>query len=347
MAEVYTIGSKLGYDLANGMKVGQSIQATDGSIWTKNLDGSITVQQWGKTLPAKITYEEKETAPLFTNKAETQAASRQESAAQMTGSGGYTSPYAADLQQVIAGIQNRKWDGWDQNTDPAYQAYRKEYLREADRTMQDTLAAYAQNTGGIAGSSAITAASQAADYYKSKLADAIPALHDSAYNRYLQEVAQKHNVANLLMNAESQEQSRYYQNISYALNKWAQMGYADQEVAGILGVAAGTPTSDQSYTDWNTAFNEQQYNDQREAKAKAEADAKLQETINAMAVKQGGKNDPPKAAGIPTFALLSEKDWENKKINYPSSEEAKYDSYREYMDDYYEYYWEVAYGFRS
>ena len=263
MAGIYTIGSKLGYDLANGMKVGQSIRATDGSVWTKNLDGSISVQHGGETLTGQITYQPTEAdSGKMPNNAKEQAAKRQEQAAQMSGGSGYTSPYADDLKQVIAGLQDSKWEGWNKDEDPAYQAYRKEYLREADRTMQDTLAAYAQNTGGIAGTSAITAASQASDYYKSKLADAIPTLHDNAYGRYLDDVAQKHNVANLLMNAESQAQSQHYQNISYALNKWAQMGYADQEVASILGVAAGTPTSDQSYSDWSTAFNEQQYNAQ-------------------------------------------------------------------------------------
>lgn len=288
MAGIYTIGTELGYKLVNGMKVGETIQIDDHTTWTKNLDGTVTATQWGQTLPTQITYKPTEAdSDKMTNNAKEQAAKRQQQAAAMGGGSGYNSPYADDLKQVIAGLQDSKWGGWDKDSDPAYQAYRKEYLREADRTMQDTLAAYAQNTGGIAGTSAITAASQASDYHKSKLADAIPTLHDNAYGRYLDEVAQKHNVANLLMNAESQAQSQHYQNISYALNKWAQMGYADQEVAGILGVAAGTPTSDQSYSDWSTAFNEQQYNAQQEAKAKAEADAKLQETLNAITVKPG------------------------------------------------------------
>lgn len=286
MAGVYTIGSKLGYDLANGMKVGQSIQATDGTVWTKNLDGTILVQQDGQTLTGQVTYQPTaEDTFTMPNNAQLQAAQRQESAAQMSGASEYVSPYAEDLRSVIAGLQDSKWEGWDKDADPAYQAYRKEYLREADRTMQDTLGAYALNTGGIAGSSAITAASQAADYYKSQLAGAIPTLHDNAYNRYLQGVAQQQNMANLLMSADAQAQSQYYQRISYALNKWAQLGYADREVAGILGVTAGTPTSDQSYSDWNTAFNEQQYNRQLEEQAAAEEAARVQELLSAVTVK--------------------------------------------------------------
>lgn len=238
----YKIGTKLGYDLANGMKPGDSITATDGSVWTKDASGGITVQHGGKTYAGEIVYKPEQTVS-------TPAA----------GNTGYSSSYSGQLKDVINELQNASWEGWNKDTDPSYQALRKEYLREADRTMEDTLARYSQNTGGIAGSQAISAASQAADYQKSKLSDAIPTLHDNAYNRWLGNLQQKQNAASLLLSAESQEQSQYYQQLNYAMNKWAQMGYADGEVASILGVAQGTPTSDQSYTDWAKAFEEQQY----------------------------------------------------------------------------------------
>jgi hypothetical protein len=239
MAGIYSIGSKLGYDLANGMKIGDTITATDGSVWTKNADGGITVQQGGKTYTGQITYQpQRQTSP---------------------GAQGPQTGYSQQLQDTIKELQNASWEGWDKNSDPSYQALRKEYLREADRTMDDTLARYAQNTGGIAGSQAIAAASQAADYQKAKLSDAIPTLHDNAYSRWLGNLQQKQNAANLMLNAENQAQSQYYNQLNYAMNKWAQMGYADGEVAAILGVAQGTPTSDQSYSDWAKAFDERKY----------------------------------------------------------------------------------------
>lgn len=246
MAGIYTIGSKQGYDLAMGMKPGDKVTASDKSVWTKNADGTISVFHNGQNLTGEITYQPPEPT-------------RQEQVAGMTGGSGYTSPYAANLQTVIAGLKDSKWEGWDKDTDPSYQAYRKEYLREADRAMEDTLGAYAQNTGGIAGSQAIAAASQAADYYKGQLNDKIPQLYENAYGRYLNQVAQDQNMAELLMNAETMNQNQYYNQINYALSKWSQMGYADQEVASILGVTAGTPTSDQSYTDWATAFEREQF----------------------------------------------------------------------------------------
>lgn len=261
MAGIYKIGSKLGYDLANGMSAGQTIRATDGSEWTKNADGSISVLQNGQKLTGQITYQ-----PGAQQQGVQQGVGdtlTPESAAAMQGAAGYTSPYAEKLNQVIAGLGDSKWQGWDANSDPAMQAYRKQYLREAERSAEDVLGQYAQNTGGIAGSAAIAAATQASDYDKSQLADKIPELHDNAYSRYLNEIANQQNMANLLLNAESQQQNQYYQRISYAMNKWAQMGYADQEVASILGVAAGTPTSDQSYTDWSTAFQREQFEDEK------------------------------------------------------------------------------------
>lgn len=248
MAGIYKIGTKLGYDLANGMKAGESVTATDGSVWTKGDDGTISVLHNGQTLTGQITYQP----------------TNQEAVKTMPGSTGYESPYASQIQAEINNLNNSQWSGWDKDNDESYQAYRKEYLREADRTMQDTLGQYAQNTGGIAGSSAIAAASQAADYYKAQLADKVPELYENAYGRYLNELQQKQNAISLMMSAEDQAQSGYYQKISYALNKWAQMGYADQEVAGILGVTAGTPTSDQSYTDWSTAFQQEQFDFEKE-----------------------------------------------------------------------------------
>lgn len=275
MAGIYKIGSKLGYDMANGLGIGQTVKATDGSVWTKNQDGSISVLQNGQQLTGQITYQPEQTAPAGTQ--QTAPSGVQQQAA------GYTSPYAERLNQVISQLEGGKWEGWDANTDPSMQAYRKQYLREAERSAEDVLGQYAQNTGGIAGSAAIAAATQASDYYKSQLADKVPQLYENAYARHLNEVAQQQGMAELLMNAESQQQSQYYNRINYAMSKWAQMGYADAEVASILGVAEGTPTSDQSYTDWSTAFQNEQWQYQNNQKAAAgAAAAEKQEALTAQ-----------------------------------------------------------------
>ena len=75
-------------------------------------------------------------------------------------------------------------------TDPVYQAYQKQYLREGQRATQDTLGTAAASTGGLPSSYAMTAASQAGDYYAAQLSDKVPELYQQAYSRYLNDLNQ-------------------------------------------------------------------------------------------------------------------------------------------------------------
>lgn len=136
---------------------------------------------------------------------------------------GWENPYQAELDAAIAKLGD---DG----------AYKKAFLQQADRTMQDTIGQYGTMTGGIPSTQAVAAASQAADYQKSQLASLLT-----------ERETQK---ANLLLSAGSQAQSDYQLRINEALNRWSQLGYADARVAQVLGVDVGTPTSDQSYLTW-------------------------------------------------------------------------------------------------
>lgn len=45
----YVIGSQKGKDIAKGMKTGETYKASDGSVWTKESDGSVTVTTSGNT----------------------------------------------------------------------------------------------------------------------------------------------------------------------------------------------------------------------------------------------------------------------------------------------------------
>ena len=143
---------------------------------------------------------------------------------------GYVNPYKDQVDAAIAAL------------DP--EEYKKFYLSEADRTMKDTLGSYSGMTGGIPSTAAVAAASQAADYQKSQLGAKLVDLN-----------AQR---ANLLMNAGGLDANNYQMNINNALNRWTMLGYADNEVAGILGVPVGTSTADQAYTNWTKGQQGQQ-----------------------------------------------------------------------------------------
>ena len=108
-------------------------------------------------------------------------------------------PYQQELEKTMNGATVDYLLGGD-----AISAYKKAYLREADRTGRDTLGQYATMTGGIPSTQAVAAASQAADYQKSKLAEQLPSL--------------------------------YQQQIDAAMNRWKELGAADERVAQILGV---------------------------------------------------------------------------------------------------------------
>lgn len=88
-------------------------------------------------------------------------------------------------QDVLDKIVKREPFEYNQNEDPQYSAYRKAYLREADRAREDTLAKVSANSGGTPSSFAVTAAQQAGDYYVGQLNDQIPVLQQNAYQRYL------------------------------------------------------------------------------------------------------------------------------------------------------------------
>ena len=79
---------------------------------------------------------------------------------------------------------------YDLESDPVWQAYKKQYTREGQRATQDALGATAASTGGIPSSYATAAATQAGDYYAAQMTDKVPELYQQAYNRYLNELSQ-------------------------------------------------------------------------------------------------------------------------------------------------------------
>lgn len=183
---------------------------------------------------------------------------------------GWKNPYQEELDAAIKRLQENSGGAykWDPENDTAMQEYRKTYLREGDRTMRDTLGAYAKQTGGLASTQAIAAASQAADNYKAQLADKVPELEQQAYNRWYNEKQtarqDQYNYLSALMNAGSAAQSDYSLRINEALNRWQQLGYADDQVSSVLGVGVGTPTTDQSYQNWQKMQAQQDADWQRE-----------------------------------------------------------------------------------
>lgn len=99
----------------------------------------------------------------------------------------FTDPYAERLESALARLEDRKPFSYDPQNDPAFQAYREAYRREGDRAARNSLGDAATLTGGQASTAAVAAASQARDYYNSKLGDVVPELYQMAWQMYQNE----------------------------------------------------------------------------------------------------------------------------------------------------------------
>lgn len=145
-------------------------------------------------------------------------------AAPTSGNGGKTA-----YQQALEDATTQGSFRYDPETDPAYVAARKSYLREGQRSMEDTLARASGGTGGVPSTAAVTAAQQANDYYNAQFADMVPTLQQNAYQRYLDEVTMDQQRLNTLREEEDRR-------VQEALRQYQLMGYATKEVAEILGI---------------------------------------------------------------------------------------------------------------
>ena len=130
----------------------------------------------------------------------------------------YTDNYTGKINDLMGQIENREAFSYDAASDPLYQQYQKQYQREGDRSMRNTMAEAASYAGGM-NSYAMTAAQQASDYYASQLNDKIPELAQLAYQMYMQDFDQDVAELNLLRGLGETEYNRYRDSYSDYLNE--------------------------------------------------------------------------------------------------------------------------------
>ena len=100
------------------------------------------------------------------------------------GAAAYADPYADRLESALSRLESREPFSYDPESDPVFQSYRAAYRREGDRAARNTIGEAAALTGGQASTAAVAAASQARDYYNSKVGDVIPELYQLAWQMY-------------------------------------------------------------------------------------------------------------------------------------------------------------------
>lgn len=133
---------------------------------------------------------------------------------------GFKSPYEERLANAANAVAERKNWSYNADNDQAYQAARKQYLREADRAVGDTMGKYAGMTGGIPSSHAVNAASQAGDYYRSQLNDRLGDYIDKDYQRYLDNIGLDFDTLSAFRSLDTDARSRYDTDRNFAYNQY-------------------------------------------------------------------------------------------------------------------------------
>lgn len=214
----------------------------------------------------------------------------------------YESRYDERMNSLLDEITNRQPYLYNYETDPVWQAYKKQHTREGKRATEDTLANYAAMTGGMPSSYAVNAATQAGDYYAAQMTDMIPQLYQDAYERYLNEYNMKQNDLAAVQSMENMDYSKYQDQLAQyntdrnlAYNQWQDLYNMAANNLGIM-----QDQDDREYNryltdlDWNQTITQNRLDQNAAAQEAAanEVDAILATgaTPSAALVGQSGYN---------------------------------------------------------
>lgn len=126
----------------------------------------------------------------------------------------YENRFQQKQQELLDAALNRDPFSWSKETDPQYSSYKKTYLREGERATADALAKASAASGGRPSSFAVNAATQAGDYYATKLSDVIPTLYQQAYERYLKDYQMKLSDLNAVNQQEQLDYEKYLDRLN-------------------------------------------------------------------------------------------------------------------------------------
>lgn len=121
----------------------------------------------------------------------------------------YQGRYDSDINKLLRELSRIKKFSYNPLEDELYEYYKREYLREGDRAMEDVLGELAAVTGGVASSYAAGVAAQSRNYYNEKLTDKIPELYEDAYERYLDEIGIKEKNLKTLLDIRDEDYGIY------------------------------------------------------------------------------------------------------------------------------------------
>mgnify|MGYP005815826791 CR=1 FL=1 len=190
----------------------------------------------------------------------------------------YNNQYAEQQQALLDAIINRPDFSWSKEEDPQWSSYKKSYLREGDRATENALGQAAAASGGRPSTAAVTAATQAGDYYATQLNDIIPTLYKQAYDQYLNEYNMSLQDLNAVNNQEQLDYAKYLDQLgqyntdrNFAYNQYlSDFDILQNQLASLQG------QDSVDYSRWMDRVNLYEQNQAEEADlARAQVDAIL------------------------------------------------------------------------
>lgn len=149
----------------------------------------------------------------------------------------YKDPFADEIAKQSKAVQDygafeHPDYSYDQRSDIRAANVKQTGTREIRRAVEDTLGNYAASTGGQASTAAVSAASQAGDYYAAQLTDQLNDVESEAYDRWAADrnfaynkwgdrFNMELNKLNSLQNLSDTDYARWSADRDFAYNQWA------------------------------------------------------------------------------------------------------------------------------
>lgn len=191
----------------------------------------------------------------------------------------YTNQWGDQQQALLEEMTNRAPFEWSKETDPLWSSYKKTYLREGDRATQNAIASAAAASGGMPSSYAVTAGTQAGDYYATKLNDMLPTLRANAYDEYLNEYQQLANNLNTLNNQEQLDYQKYLNELNQ-YNTDRSFAYNDYQTRYNMLQNALSNLQSQQQNEYSQDYQTQQYIDALEQYKEQQRQQEIENAMN-------------------------------------------------------------------
>jgi hypothetical protein len=144
----------------------------------------------------------------------------------------WTPQYQKEISGLLNDLKNVEEFEYNMNTDPLYQQYRDQYVREGQKAMRDSAAQTAALTGGYGSTYGAIAAQQGYDNYLAQLNDRVPQLEQQAYGKYIDNIANMYNQ----LGAYQGEENRLYGQYLDAMNQFnTDRDYAFNSMQAAIG----------------------------------------------------------------------------------------------------------------